>query len=71
MVATPGVAFFLTKYIQAIDINGNNRTVIVSYDSMSSLSVGSRLEGLDHNPTTTKTPPLPIKTLYSSTEKKL
>ena len=44
-------------------------TVIVSYDSMSSLSIGSKLQGLNFNPQETATPLLPIKTLYNVTEK--
>ena len=69
ILATPGIAFFQTEYASAKNQEGNLVTVVVSYDSMSSLSVGSKLEVLNHNPNQMTTPPLPIKTLYSVTEK--
>ena len=67
IIANPGAAFFQTEYASAISQEGNLVPVVISYDSMSSLSVGSKLEGLNHNPKQITTPPLPIKTLYSVT----
>ena len=68
MLATPGAVYFQTEYTQAVNIEGNLVTVILSYDSMSSLSIWSKLQGLNFNPHETTTPPLPIKTLYNVTK---
>ena len=65
----PGAAYFFTEYVQAYNVEGNPITIILSYDLMSSLSIGSKLQDLNFNHQKMKTASLPIKTLYNVTEK--
>ena len=68
-IVTPSVTFFQTEYAWTVNLNGKVQEVIISYDTMSSLSIGSTLSGLDHNPEIQKTVTLPIKTLYDVNKK--
>ena len=68
-IVTPGITYFQTEYARALDVNGHIKDVIISYDTMCSLSIGSKLVGLDHNPDDEKTITLPVKTLYDVTKK--
>ena len=63
-IVTPSITFFQTEYARAVNLNGKVQEVIISYNTMSSLSIGSKLSGLDHKPEIQKTVTLPIKTLY-------
>ena len=67
LVVTPNPTYFLTEYVEVLDPNDDPHWVIVSYDGMTSFSLGSRLEGLNCNPKKISTESLAIKTLYSVT----
>ena len=66
---TPGAVFFLSEIVQAKNRDRQWIPVIVSYDTLSTLSLGSNLEDLNLNTEEMITTDLLIKTLYNTTKK--